>query len=378
MKDPYLHLGPFSNLVDVARRRTPLFGTAPPGPQTRTKAREVLNFSFAEELPIEPVVLRRWSADGVDCELVSWSVGFGPRSEAIFVKPAGTAEPLPGIVALHDHGYYKYFGKEKIADGPDGPLPEMTAFRAKYYEGRAFANALAREGFGVIVPDVFSWGSRRFPLETMPELDRVLAPETGELLGQAPAGETVSLYNGAAYHQEDLISKYCMLLGTSFAGVVAYEDRVALNYLKSRPDIRADRTGCIGLSGGGARAALLRATTEELHATVVIGMMCTYEELLDSRIAPHTWMFFPDGWSRHGDWPDLAASGAPTPLLVQYLLGDDLFTPQGMRDSDRKFRDAYASVGAADNYLGQFYPGPHRFDLEMQQQAFAWLTRNLK
>jgi hypothetical protein len=36
-------------------------------------------------------------------------------------------------------------------------------------------------------------------------------------------------YNGAAYLHEHLVSKYCTLLGTNIAAVVAYEDRVALN-----------------------------------------------------------------------------------------------------------------------------------------------------
>ncbi|MFN0195013.1 MAG: dienelactone hydrolase family protein [Aestuariivirga sp.] len=373
----YLHLGPFSGLVAAARRQRPLFGVAAPGLQTRQKAREVLNFSIGREAPEEPSIDRRWSAGGVAGETVSWSVGFGPRTEAIFLKPEGAAGPLPGVVALHDHGHYKFFGKEKIADGPDGPSPELTVFRSTYYEGRAFANALARQGFAVLIHDAFLWGSRRFPLEVMPEIDQALAEDTGSLLAQDPADPAVVRYNGAAYHHEHLISKYCTLLGTSFAGVVAYEDRVALNYLKRRPDVDGGRIGCIGLSGGGSRAALLRATSEDLAVAVIAGMMCTYEELLDRCIAPHTWMFFPNGWSSHGDWPDLAASGAPAPLLVQYLLDDPLFTVKGMRDADAKMAAAYANLGAQEAYTGAFYPGPHRFDIAMQEQAFAWLAQHL-
>lgn len=373
----YQHLGPFSGLVAAARQRLPLFGIAPPGIETRQKAREILNFSLNGDMPQDPAIEQRWTAYGIEGEVVSWSVGFGPRTKAILLKPAENRGPLPGIVALHDHGHFKYFGKEKIADGPDGPLPELAAFRSTYYEGRAFANELALQSFAVLAHDTFLWGSRRFPLEVMPAIEQALAEETGKLLDQDAAGSEICRYNGAAYHHEHLISKYCTLLGTSFAGIVAYEDRVALNYLKGRPEVDAGRTGCIGLSGGGSRAALMRATSDELGAAVVAGMMCTHEELIDHCIAPHTWMFFPNGWSVRGDWPDLAASGAPAPLLVQYLLGDPLFTVKGMHDADRKIAAAYASVGADDAYLGAFYPGPHRFDIAMQDQAFAWLARNL-
>ena len=47
-------------------------------------------------------------------------------------------------------------------------------------------------------------------------------------------------------------------------------------------------------------------------------MMSTYEGCRRS-VAPHTWMLFPAGWHREGDWPDLAWSAAPAPLLVQFL-----------------------------------------------------------
>jgi hypothetical protein len=131
------------------------------------------------------------------------------------------------------------------------------------------------------------------------------------------------------------------------------------------------------LSGGGSRAALLCATADHLAASVIAGMMSTYEGLLDHCIAPHTWMFFPAEWSKHGDWPDLAASAAPMPLLVQYLLDDAQFTVEGMRGADGRISRHYAGVGAAGAYIGQFHPGPHRFDVPMQEAAFTWLRRHL-
>ena len=160
------------------------------------------------------------------------------------------------------------------------------------------------------------------------------------------------------------------------AGVVSFEDRVALNYLLSRADVNSERIGCIGLSGGGNRAALLSATYEGIRATVIIGLMTTYSALLDHNMS-HTWMLFPFGWSRHGDWPDIAACRAPMPLLVQYDLQDDLFTESGMREAHIRLQGHYANSGNPNEYIGQFYPGPHKFDLEMQSAAFEWLKEKL-
>jgi len=374
MPEHYQHLGVFSDWVAAARGQQSLFPVAAPGVQTQARIREVLGFCHGDENPMDVKLESEWEKDGVSGEEVSWSVGFGPRTHAYVLKPADAKGSLPGIVALHDHSDFKFYGKEKIADGPQGTLPLLHDFRKVPYGGRAYANVLAREGFIVLVHDVFLWGSRRFPLDTMLEM---MGSKTADLLRANQTSDEVEIYNNAAYFHEHWVSKYCNILGTNMAGVVAFEDRVALNYLLSRADVDAERVGCIGLSGGGNRAALLTATHEKIRAAVIIGLMTTYPALLDHNMS-HTWMLFPFGWSRHGDWPDIAASRAPLPLLVQYDLDDDLFTKDGMRDAHARLQSHYASVGKPDAYTGQFYPGPHKFDLEMQAVAFDWLKENLK
>jgi dienelactone hydrolase len=377
MSEEYQHLGIYSDWVAEARRQWRLWPPAPPGRETQDRVCETLGFAAGPEIPRDVRVEARWQRGGLSGEELSWSVGYGPRTHAWLLKPAGEGKALPGIVALHDHGGFKYYGKAKIAEGAVDPSPVIVQHYEAYYGGRAWANALAREGYAVLVHDTFLWGSRRFPLEDMPEwvleaADATLAvrPEDG-----VPSG--IARYNRASGFHEHLIEKYCNLLGTTMAGVVAHEDRIAANYLRSRPDVIAERVGCIGLSGGGNRSALLQATHEGIAAAVIVGLMSTYEALLDHNVSTHTWMFFPSGWSRHGDWTDLAACRAPSPLLVQYDLQDDLFTEEGMREADRKLSVAYAEAGRPEAYSGQFYPGPHKFDLHMQRAAFAWLGEQL-
>ncbi len=369
MTKAYAHLGIYSDWVDAARAQQPLFPLAKPGAETQQALRQALGFCNLPEQPAEARIEQRWVRDGVAGEVVSYSVGFGPRTQAYLLKPEGATGPLPGVLALHDHGGYKFYGKEKIADGPDGELPGLQAHRQRAYGGRAFANALAREGFAVLVNDVFLWGSRGFPLQTMLEGIGDTPIDAGRYAEQPPE---IALYNAAAFAHEHFAAKYCNLLGTNLAGVVAYEDRVALNVLLSRPDVRPGWAGCVGLSGGGNRAVLLQASYDQLKACVVVGLMTTYEGLLDHNMS-HTWMLFPSLWARHGDWPDIAACRAPSPLLVQYDEEDQLFTPEGMRAAHARLQAHYRSAGAPQAYRGEFYPGPHKFDLEMQASAFGWL-----
>jgi dienelactone hydrolase len=374
----YHDLGMFGDWVAEARRQRNLYPVAPPGPETQRKVRETLGFTNGPETPLQVQVEKIWEQDGLVGEALSWSVGYGPRTEAWLLKPSDAPGPLPGVVALHDHGGFKYLGKEKIARGPDAPPAFLEDYYwPLYYGSRPFANALAREGFAVLVPDTFLWGSRRFPLELMP--DWSADAFTGMIDDWRDHGipEPIARYNFAAGLHEHVVEKYCRQLGTTLAGVVSHEDRIAVNVLRARDDVDSARIGCIGLSGGGARSALLQATCDPIRAAVIVGMMACYEHLLDRHIQCHTWMFWPDGWARQGDWPDLAACRAPSPLLVQYDRGDDLFSLSAMEAAHDRLTQHYTSVGQPDAYTGEFYDGPHKFDLEMQESAFAWLTARL-
>ena len=373
----YSHLGTFSDWVAAAEEHGHRWPTAVPGAATQRRIREILGMQDWPEAPRNAAIGRHWERDGVVGEEVSWSVGYGPRTAAWVLKPAGREGPLPGVLALHDHGGFKYFGKEKIAAGPDAPHSVMQAYHEMYYGGRAYANALARAGFLVLVHDTFLWGSRRFPTASIPQSLRNIAAHfpVSEREGPSDVPDDMAAYNAATGLYEEGIEKYCALLGTTLAGVVSYEDRVALNYLASRPDVRAGTLGCLGLSGGGNRSALLLATSGRIGAAHIAGMMSTYRGLLDHNVASHTWMFFPAVWPRYGDWPDLAACRAPVPLLVQYDIDDALFTIEGMRAAHERLQGHYQDAGVADNYRGEFYAGPHKFDVPMQEAAFAWLDR---
>ncbi len=379
MESPCQGLGPFSDWVVFARGQWASQDNGALADLTSAQVRSVIGFP-RDRPPTDVKVEDRWEADGLAGEDLSWSVGYGPRTRAWLLRPAGVREPLPGVLALHDHGAFKYFGREKVADGPKGPEDEVLEFRRHFYDGRAFANELARRGFAVLVHDAFLWGSRRFEADAMqheleseseePWMASASAPTTGPL--------KVPQYNRLAARHEHVVAKYCAVLGTTLSGVVAYEDRVALDYLRSRADVSGTRVGCIGLSGGGCRAAVLNAVSPYISAAVVVGMMSTYAALLDGLVASHTWMFFPPGLGGRWDWPDLVSCRAPSPLMVLYAREDELFTLAGMTEAHNLISSRYRKAGAAAAYVGNFYDGRHRFDREMQDDAFEFLAERLR
>jgi hypothetical protein len=46
-----------------------------------------------------------------------------------------------------------------------------------------------------------------------------------------------------------------------------------------------------------------------------------------------------------------------------------------MKKADSILGEIYKKAGASDRYTGGFYPGDHKFDATMQQDAFEWFDQ---
>jgi dienelactone hydrolase len=156
------------------------------------------------------------------------------------------------------------------------------------------------------------------------------------------------------------------------------EDQRALDYLCSRPDVDAKRVGCCGLSGGGLRTVFLTGADERIRCACCVGMMTTWRDYLLNKCYTHTWMIYIPGLPADLDYPEILGLAVPNPVLVLNNSQDQLFTPPEMERADRILAEVYKKAKAPDRYQAKFYPGPHKFDLEMQSDAFAWFDRWLK
>lgn len=372
-------LGEISGLLPLLRSAGPVLATEADAATVQARFRDVLN--PPPWAPVTPDLGRTWQADGVDGVQLTWDVGFGAPAEAWLLRPSGESGTLPGIVALHCHGGMKYFGKEKIADGPRGPEPDVQAFRDECYDGRAYANDLARRGYAVLVHDVFGWGSRRSPVADMPGRSEAVARL---VLAEAErAGRTLTesqVYDIHAGPHEDAMAKTLGVLGTSWGGVVGREDLIAVDLLNRLDGVAPGGVAVIGMSGGGARAATVTALAApgQIRASVIASMMSTYEHLLDGHLHSHTWMINNPGLGRVADWPTIAASARPQPLFVGYGLRDSLFSEAGMRAAHEQISGLYAAAGAADAYRGVLVDLPHSLAGRMREEAFAWLDQMMR
>ena len=316
---------------------------------------------------------RRHRFEGLAIEELSWQLPYGPRTRAIFLKPDGAIGRLPAVLALHDHGGLKFFGRDKITRLPGNQHPMMREHQSVCYGGVAWANEVARRGYAVLVPDAFPFASRRVRYR---DVSLPLAGTRTE--SDLNDSDGIASYNAWAGAHESVMAKSLFCAGTTWPGVFLYEDRRALDYLCSRPDVDSARVGCGGLSGGGMRTVFLGGTDPRMRAAVCVGLMTTWRDYLLNKSHTHTWMTFVPRLPQYLDFPEILGLRVPRPTLVLNDIEDDLFTLPEMRRADRILREVYAKAGACDRYRCIFHPGPHKFDLAMQRQAFDWFDRWLK
>ncbi len=339
-------------------------------------------------------VLQTYTHDGLSIEELQWQLPFGPPTRAWFLKPQDSRGKLPGVLAFHDHSGNKYFGREKIVCTGPGVHESMHEHRELYYGGRAWANELAKRGFGVLVHDIFAFGSRRLLAQDIPSLVvgraiqdpmdvRELTPDDFSSSTQAQGIDVsnkeleseIMRYNAFAGQYEAILAKSLFSLGLIWPGLVLAEDRYALDYLQSRPDIDADRIGCGGLSGGGLRTNYLAGTDSRIRCSVTTGFMTTWADFALHTAFTHSWMIYIPGLPLHMEYPEILAMRAPLPALVQYSRQDPLFSQSEVVRAAAILQDSYAKAGAAKNFKMSYFDGPHRFDIPMQEEAFAWFEK---
>lgn len=301
-------------------------------------------------------------------ERVSYAMPYGPRAQALILRPNTASKPLPAVLALHDHSIFFYFGKEKIVDLP-GEHPLMKQHKQKYYQGAGWANRLAKRGYVVMVPDVFAWGSRRLDADTVP------FPSAASLQELEPGSNAyIGMYNRLMGEYESTLAKTLFLKGTTWPGIMRYDDSRALDYLLSREDVDESRVGCGGLSGGGLRSIFLAALDDRIRCSFIAGFMSGLTQAAKYDTAKHTWMLYLPYLTQYLDLPDVASVGGK-PVMTLYGKEDSLWSPEGQRGAHERLTAVYRALGIPEQYCGTFYEGGHQFNLNMQNDAFDWFDR---
>ena len=344
--------GDFPDLSDWQRR-------------LRTRIGELLHYQPPQP-ELEPQVLQSHQGEEFTRHQVSFQSSPGCRVPGYLLVPRGAPPPRPGVLVLHDHGGFYYFGKEKVVGLPE-ERPVLTLHKRRYYGGRSLADELARRGYVVLVIDAFYFGERRLITES----EAAVAP------GSITDGDIRTL-NRRNAETEDLVARALLAAGVTWMGIMLWDDRRSLDYLAARPEVDPERLACVGLSVGGYRSLFLAALDERIKAAVDVGWMTRLAPVLRKHVGNtlgHSTLI--PGLYHYLDLPEVALAVAPRAFLCINGTQDPLFPPEAVRAAHADIARGFAQVGSADRFRSILYPGPHEFNAEMQEEAWTWLRRGL-
>jgi dienelactone hydrolase len=335
--------------------------------QKRARAK-VFEHMFYAPPPVsaDPQVIRKTDRGDYTEEYLTFQSTPDIRVPAYVLIPKNAKLPAPGIVALHDHGGFYLWGKEKLIQ-IEGEHPELTDFR-KYYGGKSIAVELVRQGYVVIVIDMFYWGERRLLLDDDP-------PEFRERPASMPV-EKVREYNRRSGQNEQLAARSLFTAGITWPGVMLWDDIRTVDYLASRPEVDRKRLACVGLSVGGYRSFMLAALDERIKTAVSVGWMTSFGSQIRAHVLNSVGLSFHlVGLYRYLDLPDVSALVAPRPILIINGSKDTLFNQDGIKAAYDKIARCFAKAGVAGRHACRLYDTPHEFNPEMQAEAWEWFRK---
>lgn len=334
--------------------------------QGRARLLDLLHYA-PERCPHRPEVLERIDRGDYWQERVLFNTTPEIRVPAYVLIPKQVKGRAPGLVALHDHGGFYLWGKEKLVEDP-AEHAVLSDFKRRYYGGKSIASELARRGYVVVVIDMFYWGERRMLLDDdLPDWRNRPATLTSE---------RIAAFNRRSGENEQLVGRTIYSAGFTWPGVMFWDDLRTLDYLASRPEVDPKRLGCVGLSVGGLRSCHLAALDDRIRAAVVVGWMTSFPHQLQKKVRNtigHTKVV--PGLYKDLDYPDVAALAAPSALLVINGSQDGLFEPEGVKSAFETLAGSYRKSGVPEKLRTRMYDTPHEFNAEMQAEAWEWLAR---
>jgi dienelactone hydrolase len=289
---------------------------------------------------------------------------------AYMLIPKNAKLPAPAIVALHDHGGFYYWGKEKLV-ATEKEHPMLTAYRHRYYDGQSFPASLARRGYVVIVIDMFYFGERRLILDE--DLEQGINDRS-----KTESEETIRKINQRNGQSEGVVFRNILHAGFTWGGVVVWDDMRTVDYLQTRPEVDPDRIGCTGLSVGGWRTNFLAGLDSRIRAACIVGWMTSFRDLIPRHEVYTVPSPMVPGLMEYLDYPDIGSLTMPNPLLIVHGWQDQLFPTAGVKAALVNLTRCYEAIGNPERFATFTYDGPHKFPAEAQQRMVEWFDRWLK
>jgi len=160
----------------------------------------------------------------------------------------------------------------------------------------------------------------------------------------------------------------------SLARAMIWDGIRALDYLESRKDIRGDRLGCTGVSGGGTMTSYLMALDERVVAAAPACYLTGFRRLLET-LGPQDFEQNLFGQITTGlDHSDYVLMRAPRPVLIMAAT-QDFFDIQGAWNVFREGKRVYGRLGFPERVELVEADTKHDLAIEMREASARWFRR---
>jgi hypothetical protein len=282
-----------------------------------------------ERTPLHARSLGTWQGNGFRLERIIYESLPGFYVTANLYLPEGKG-PFPAVISSPGHG----------ATGKLGSYQ--------------FAGNFARNGIAVLVYDVLGQG------------ERLQYPDSS---GNSIVNQTID------EHAESGVQT--MLLGQHISRYFVWDAMRSLDYLQSRPDIKAGSIGAYGCSGGGTVTAYFAALDERVKAAGVGCYLTSEQQLLVSHGPQDAEQSIPGFVASGLDFPDWVELFAPKPYAM-ISTTEDMFPFAGARTTYEESKRFYAAMGAEDHLHWITGPGRHGNLGPLMPEILAFFLQSLK
>jgi dienelactone hydrolase len=253
------------------------------------------------------------------------------------------------------------------------PWPAVLVPCGHSHEGKAVGQyqrisiLLARHGMAAICYDPIGQGERYQVLDT--QQPRTAFPEAPHVPTPHPAAKYLCTT------EHTLIGLSSALVGENVAQFRIWDGMRVIDYLQSRPDIRADKIGCCGNSGGGTETAYLMALDDRIVAAAPGCYLTTFRRLIETK-GPQDGEQNIFGQIAFGmDQADYCAMAAPRPVLICAGVRDATFDFRGTADLFIEAKRFYSRLGIPERIELNAPDAPHGFTVQQREATARWMHR---
>jgi dienelactone hydrolase len=330
------------SLYDAAPRRLRFDADSPNEAEIwqgalRARLKELLGAFPADRSPLRPVTLETRSFAGYRREKIVFDSRPGVSVLAYVLLPTNARTPAPTMVCVPGHGR----GVDDIV-GIDDQGRDRTD-KAGYQHD--FAIQVAEAGLAAVAIEPMAFGCRR---------------------------DAANARRGLAFKACEPVAGGALMVGQTLIGWRVWDIMRTIDYIATRPELNANRVGCMGISGGGTATLFASALEPRIRAAMVSGYLNTFRDSVGS--LAHCVDNYVPGILNWAEMHDIAGLVAPRPLFVESGEKDNIFPIASSIESFNHVQAIYRVFGAPNRLEQEIFPDEHVF---WGRRGIPFLVRHL-